>query len=277
MDDEWLAVAAEHPEEAARAELGRIVSIHYGGAFVRTEESILLVRPSGKLRQKLHGDAGAKPAVGDFCWVRAAQAEGEGMATGTLLAVLPRRTQLVRRAAGREDVPQVVVANVDVVLVCMAVGANFNLRRMQRFLLLALTGGATPVVVLTKSDLLEDDADAYLREAREAAEGADVLLLSSVNGEGLGALGSVLLPGKTAVMVGSSGVGKSTLLNTLSGQLQMLDGAVRERDDKGRHTTTHRELFVLPSGALLIDTPGLREVGIVGEEGETRMARRRKR
>lgn len=263
----WLD---EYDETSSERQLGRIVSVHYGGLFVRTESGIVLTTPSAKIRRSRRQQGDEKPAVGDWVVIR----PGANSGAALLLEILPRRSRLVRRAAGGDDMPQIVAANVDVVLVCMALGANYNLRRMERYLALAHHGGARACVVLTKADG-QDDVEARTKEVTELAADASVRAVSALEGVGLEALQEDLLPGTTAVMVGSSGVGKSTLLNALAGEQHMRALAVREKDDKGRHTTTHRELFRLPSGALLIDTPGLREVGLVGEEDVSSRRKRR--
>ncbi len=263
----WLA---EYDPDSSARQLGRVVSVHYGGLFVRTERGILLTTPSAKVRRLSRKQADGKPAVGDWVVIR----PGENDGAAFLLEMLPRRSSLVRRAAGGDDMPQIVAANVDLVMICMALGVNYNLRRLERYLALAAHGGSRACVVLTKCDEHADGAAREL-EVREIAGDASIRVVSALDGTGLDALRSELPAGTTAVMVGSSGVGKSTLLNALAGEEHMLAKAVREKDDKGRHTTTHRELFRLPFGALLIDTPGLREVGIVGEvDVMTRQPRR---
>ena len=172
----------------------------------------------------------------------------------------PRASAFVRAAAGTAVVPQVVAANVDVALVVDAVPPN--VRRLERYLALAWESGAEPVVVLTKRDLadaLPGGLDAALADVAAVAPGVRVLATSAVTGEGLDALGGLLAPGRTAVLLGVSGTGKSTLVNRLVGAARMRTGDVRD-DGKGRHTTTHRELVRLPGGALLVDTPGMREL-----------------
>ncbi len=259
-----------HTADSKERQLGRIVSVHYGGLFVRTEDAVLLTTPSAKIRRLGRQEADGKPAVGDWVVVRPAANSGAAF----LLEILPRRSSLVRRAAGGDDMPQIVAANVDVVMICMALGVNYNIRRLERYLALAAHGGSRACVVLTKCDEHADGAEREL-EVRAVAGESAIFVVSALAGVGLDALRSELRPGITAVMVGSSGVGKSTLLNALAGEHHMLAKAVREKDDKGRHTTTHRELFRLPSGALLIDTPGLREVGIVGEQDVSSRRKRR--
>jgi ribosome biogenesis GTPase len=192
------------------------------------------------------------PATGD--WV----AVDEGRGTAAIHAVLPRRGLFRRKAAGDTTEAQVLAANVDTALIAAALPGDVNARRIERYLALAWESGAVPVVVLTKADLA-DDVDAALRGVRAVAPGVDVAAVSAVTGMGVDDLARWLKPGRTAVLLGSSGAGKSTLTNLLLGAEALRTGAVRE-DGKGRHTTTHRQLVRLASGALLIDTPGMREL-----------------
>jgi ribosome biogenesis GTPase / thiamine phosphate phosphatase len=195
------------------------------------------------------------PAVGDWVAVRGELA----------VRVLPRRTAFVRTAAGRGSAPQVVAANVDLVLVVDALVGDARLRRIERYLAVAWASGATPVVVLTKADLCPD-VPAGLALVAEDAVGVDVLAVSAVSGAGLARLRSLVLPGCTAAMVGPSGVGKSCLANALAGRPVAATAEIRD-DGRGRHTTTARELHVLPGGGLLIDTPGMRELSLPGSDG----------
>lgn len=270
FDAEWQRAFARVAGE--RSVIGRIVSVHYGGSFVRTAAGVVLAVTSGRVRKGKRSETASKPAVGDWVSLRPQGDDGPAL----LESILPRRGQLVRRAAGGNDLPQIVAANVDLVLVCMAFGINFNVRRMQRYLALAELGGTRVAIVLTKCDgQTAEEIAARSAEASEHGDGAPVFAISSISGVGLAELSAALGLGTTAVLLGSSGVGKSTLLNALAGTEHMAAAAVREKDDKGRHTTTHREMFLLPSGALVIDTPGLREVGLVGEENVgTRRPRR---
>jgi ribosome biogenesis GTPase len=192
------------------------------------------------------------PATGD--WV----AVDEGRGTAAIHAVLPRRGLFRRKAAGDTTEAQVLAANVDTALIAAALPGDVNARRIERYLALAWESGAVPVVVLTKADLA-DDVDAALRGVRAVAPGVEVAAVSAVTGMGVDDLARWLKPGRTAVLLGSSGAGKSTLTNLLLGAEALRTGAVRE-DGKGRHTTTHRQLVRLASGALLIDTPGMREL-----------------
>jgi ribosome biogenesis GTPase len=225
---------------------------------------------SGRLRHDALGP-GDLPAVGD--WVAASGAgtgadDGEAWTT-VLQAVVPRRSAF-RRSAGEERLAgnlaseQVLAANVDVAFVVAGLDGDFNLRRLERYLAVAWSGGATPVILLNKADVADDLAG--LQVAAEAiAPGVEVRAVSALTGDGVEALGADhLAPGRTAVLLGSSGVGKSTLVNALAGSAVQRTAAVRADDSRGRHTTTHRELVRLPGGALLIDTPGIRALGVAG-------------
>lgn len=188
------------------------------------------------------------------------------LAHGRLHAVLERRTLLARRAAGRAGVPQPIAANVDVVVVVQGLDRPLRDRRLHRALALAWDAGARPLVALTKADL--DDEAPSRALAAEAALGVDVLAVSAARGEGLAALAARAAPDRTLVLVGESGAGKSTLANALAGRDALATGVVRAGDAKGRHTTTARHLVPLPGGGALIDTPGVRELGLWGgEEG----------
>lgn len=178
---------------------------------------------------------------------------------GTAVQLLPRRSVLMRRAAGISTVGQAVAANIDLVFITVALGTPLKLRRIERALAMAWASGAAPVVLLTKSDL-STDIETDLREARSITAGTEVIAVNA-SGAGLARLQEVLLEGLVAVLVGPSGTGKSTLVNRLSGNEALATGEVRA-DGKGRHTTTRRELIELPGGGLIIDTPGTRELGL---------------
>jgi ribosome biogenesis GTPase len=173
--------------------------------------------------------------------------------------VLPRRTAIIRRNPGMRTEAQVLAANVDVGLVVTSANQEFNLRRLERYLAVLWDSGAQPVVVLSKADLA-DDLDAYLVSAAAEAPGVPVLAVSAVDGRGLGALRAWCTPGRTVVAIGSSGVGKSTLVNALAGRELERVGEIRLDDARGRHTTRRRHLIRLPDGALILDTPGMREL-----------------
>jgi ribosome biogenesis GTPase / thiamine phosphate phosphatase len=244
------------PHAARGLAPGRIVVQQRGLYTTLTDDGELAAQLSGRLAN----DAGeaSHPAVGD--WVALAARPDEG--TATIHAVLPRRTAFVRKAANTVQTAQVVAANVDVAFLVASMNADFNARRLERYLATAWQSGARPVVVLTKADLCADP-DAILDAGEAVAIGAPVLAVSALTGEGIEALAAHLAPRETGVLVGSSGVGKSTLVNALAGAELMATAAIREDDARGRHTTSHRELIRLPSGALILDTPGMRELGLL--------------
>ncbi len=206
------------------------------------------------------GDASELPVIGD--WVAIHRAES---LEATISAVLPRASKLSRKVAGRRTEEQVIAANVDTILLVMGLDGDYNLRRLERFMVSAWESGAQPMVVLNKADVCNDVADR--RAAVETITlGAPVLITSCSSGDGIEELLEQLQPGQTVVVSGSSGVGKSTLINCLLGNERLRTGAVREGDDRGRHTTTHRELVALTNGTLLIDSPGIRELQLWNAE-----------
>jgi ribosome biogenesis GTPase len=226
----------------------RVAAAHRGRLELATTDGPLAGTPSGRLTHAA-ATAADLPAVGD--WVAA------DPDSGVVHAVLPRRGGIARAAGDGRAEPQVLAANVDVALVVGSLNRDFNLRRLERFLALAADAETEAVVVLSKADLSPDPATAAL-DVRAALGGTvPVLAISVVDGTGLDALGAWLAPGRTAVLLGSSGVGKTTLLNHLTGE-ERPTLPVRAGDDRGRHATTHRELVALADGALVIDTPGLR-------------------
>jgi len=250
--------ALEHvfaPHAADGLIAGRVVLQQRGLYGLATDLGELRAEISGKLARD--AEAGGYPTAGD--WV--ALAAGEPGELAIIHHVLPRRTAFTRKAAGSGGGLQVVAANVDVAFITASLNGDLNPRRLERYLAAAWQSGAAPVVVLTKADLCPDVA-AAVAAVEAVAVGAPVLAISSLTGEGLDAVRGYLAAGRTAVMVGSSGVGKSTLLNALLGAERMVTQAIREDDGRGRHTTSHRELIALPGGGLLLDTPGMRELGL---------------
>ena len=259
----WDDALAEEFEPHRRAGLipGRVSIQHRGAYDVLTAEGELRCDVAGRLYDEAASPADL-PAVGD--WVAVAARPEE--AAGTVQAVLARRTKFSRKTAWQASEEQVLAANVDVALIVTSLNEDMNLRRLERYLTLAWESGATPVLVLTKADLA-DDVPAVVAEVESVAFGAAVHAISSVTGEGLDELRAHLRPGVTAALLGSSGVGKSTLVNTLVGEELLETREIRE-DGKGRHTTTRRELIQLPGGALVIDTPGMREVQLwIADDG----------
>ena len=216
---------------------------------------------TGRLKHRA-GRRSELPAVGDWVVVR----RRVHRERGAIVGVLPRYSKFSRRAAGNVTDEQVVAANVDVVFIVMALDADFSLRRLERYLLLARESGAEPVVLLSKPDLAPDPS-ARAAEVAGIAGNAPVLIVSPREGRGVEQVAAYLAPGRTGALLGSSGVGKSTIINRLVGRDVQKTREVREADARGRHTTTHRELVVLPSGGLIIDTPGMRELQLwdVGE------------
>lgn len=220
-----------------------------------------LGEPSGRLRHEL--GSLARPSVGD--WVAVADDASGGRAV--VHHLFDRRTSLVRRAAGRSGSRQVVAANVDAFFIVTAAHRDLNLRRLERYLSAVRDGGAEPVIVLNKIDLAgEDEVASMLDQIGRVGGGATVAAVSAETGAGLAALEEHLGPGRTVGLVGSSGVGKSSLVNRLLGR-EALAIAPIDGDGRGRHTTTRRELVPLPSGGVLVDTPGMRELGLVEDDG----------
>jgi ribosome biogenesis GTPase / thiamine phosphate phosphatase len=229
---------------------GRVTVAYGGGLTAETSDGQQAAEITSTLRKTTSVPEGL-PAVGDWVVLRGSQ-------PASVVAVLPRRGALTRKVAGLVTEGQVLAANVDLILVVASLAARLRRRGIERYLTMAWESGALPVVVLTKSDLVED-AEASVAEIQQVAIGVDVYAVSGTSGEGVGAIEARLRAGITAVVVGPSGAGKSTLINRLAGDDRILTGEVSD-DHKGRHTTTHRELHQLESGAMIIDTPGLREL-----------------
>jgi ribosome biogenesis GTPase / thiamine phosphate phosphatase len=240
-----------HTNEESKA-LWRVIAEHRSiYTVVGIEERQAVVRGNFHL-------TGEFPKVGD--WVRCSPAEDGLLAIET---ILPRMTEIARKASG-SDTKQVIATNVDTMCIVQGLDGDFNERRLERYLILARHSGCTPLAVLTKADVATDQASVHAAIAAIDPTLA-IVTLSAHTGEGIVDFERHLTPGSTSVLVGSSGAGKSTLLNKVLGEELQATAAVRSFDNKGRHTTTHRELFVLPSGALVIDTPGMRELGVIAD------------
>lgn len=235
---------------------GRVTVQQRGRYRLATADGDLDAEVAGRLRHRIAAGEAEMPVAGD--WVAAAASGG----TALIQHVLPRRSAFTRLAAGPgAPTAQVVAANVETAFLTASLNADLNLRRLERYLATAYESGAAPVFVLTKADLCPD-VEGAVETVEAIAFGAPVIAVSAVTGGGLEALRARLAPGETAVVLGSSGVGKSTLVNALAGGAVMATGAIREDDARGRHTTTHRELILLPGGGLILDTPGMRELAL---------------
>jgi ribosome biogenesis GTPase / thiamine phosphate phosphatase len=236
------------------------IAIDDGVAYVAwIDGARVTLRLSGKMRRGIRTGSVPRPVVGDFVSVT-----GDGQVE----ELLPRRTRLARKAAGRSDVEQVIAANVDIGFVATAAGIDLNERRLERYLAVVRDGGVQPVFLLTKVDA-SADAESDLARVQSVAGDVDVIAVSATTGQGVEEVARRIAPDRTAALLGSSGVGKSTLFNRLVGESRQRVGALLD-DGTGRHTTTRRELFPLPTGGWLVDTPGMREVGLLdADEGVT--------
>jgi ribosome biogenesis GTPase / thiamine phosphate phosphatase len=248
--DELEAAFTTYEERGFRP--ARVVAEHRGGYYVRSVLGDRLAHARGRMRDDEIW--GGMPAVGD--WVVVCDAPGDHFA---IEALLPRRTKVSRKTPWLKAEEHILVANVDTVVLVSGLDQDFNPRRLERYLTAAWDSGADPVIVLTKLDLCDDPGK--LAEAESVAVGVPVYAVSNVTGEGLEDVRALLRPAKSFVLLGSSGTGKSTLVNRLAGRTVMDTGDLRN-DGRGRHTTRHRQLLVMPGGAILIDTPGLRELQV---------------
>lgn len=244
-------LAAEYPGFVP----GRVLAQEKDLYRIMTDQGECPAKVSGKFRYKA-ARISDFPAVGDFVMADHVCEDSPAV----IHAVLPRKSVFIRKAAGTSQSEQIVAANIDTVFLCMALNNDFNLRRLERYLSIAWESGAAPVIVLTKTDLCDN-----LEEKRLAVEsvafGVDILETTAMENDGIRQILPYLQKGKTSAFIGSSGVGKSTLINCLLGEEILATGGLRN-DDKGHHTTTHRELLFLPGGGMVIDTPGMRELGM---------------
>ncbi|HEY6985707.1 MAG TPA: ribosome small subunit-dependent GTPase A [Rhodanobacteraceae bacterium] len=240
------------------ASIARVIAQHRAGYELHDGLAAFNAQPAPRfLKRSL--DPVERPAVGDFVRVAAGSPP-------LIEQVLPRRTVLSRAAAGERHQRQIIAANIDTVFVLNGLDGDLNPARIERYLVIVEGSGARPVIVLTKADRAEDAEAAAAALQTRLPDGVEILAINAKSAASVAPLLRYLGPGDTAVLVGSSGVGKSTLTNTLLGESRQATSAVREHDSRGRHTTTHRALIALPSGGCLIDTPGMRELKLTGDE-----------
>ena len=232
------------------------------GRVARVDRGVCTVLGSDAVHRATVPPRFPTPAAGDWAAVRPAVPGGDD---ATVRALLERRTTFTRQAAGEETLEQVVATNIDVIFLVSALDQRFSLRRLERYLTLGWQSGATPVIVLAKTDLC-DDVEAVVLDAESIAFGVDVLAVSAETGEGLDRIQAYTSGNRTVALLGLSGAGKSTLINRLIGEERLATQEVRD-DGRGRHTTTHRELIALPGGGVVIDTPGMRSVGLWDGDG----------
>ena len=234
--------------------VARVSAVHRERYELLSEHGQTFGRLKGSIY--LNDQAEDYPVTGDFVLIKF-NSSGDSQ----IIKTLPRKTYFSRRIPDKVQGEQAVAANFDFVFIMQSINFDFNPRRIERYVTLAWQSGAVPVLVLTKADLVTD-ASSFVHAAGEVAPGVDIHVISTVNGVGLQGLKTYLQPDKTVVLLGSSGVGKSSLVNALVGQTIMAVKEIREDDSRGRHTTTHRQLIVLDNGAMIIDTPGMRELGM---------------
>ncbi len=247
------------PDDApADAAVVRVIAQHRAGYELHDGTAPFNAQPAPRFLKR-GIDPTERPAVGDFVLIVPG-------APPQIERVLPRRTVLSRAAAGERHQRQLIAANVDTVIVMSGLDGDLNAARIERYLVLIGESGATPVIVLTKADRAGNVGAAVDTLRARVPPEVDIVAINAKSPEGIAPLLKYFGPGDTAVLVGSSGVGKSTLTNTLLGEARQATSAVREHDSRGRHTTTHRALIMLPSGGCLIDTPGMREIKLTGEE-----------
>jgi ribosome biogenesis GTPase len=255
----WSPFFQRQIDETESDRVARIAAEHRGAYEIWTAGGVRAATLAGRL----HHEQAGTPGVGDWVVLRDAP---DGDAPAVIDRLLERRTLFTRGAAGRGVRAQVIAANVDLVFAVSGLDDDFNVRRIERYLARIYASGAEPAVILNKADLCDDTTEAMI-EVERHCRNVPILVTSAVDGQGLGALLAMIEEGTTVAFVGSSGAGKSSLINALAGGQLMPTGEVRESDSRGRHTTTHRQLIRLPRGGVVLDTPGMRELQLLDGDG----------
>jgi ribosome biogenesis GTPase len=260
MDLTNSGLKEEHIDDMIREGfgIGRVIKEHKERYEIRTGDSVIHAEITGNLRYSA-SERSDFPTVGD--WVKFQSIDDD---LGIIIEVLPRKTKIERKAVGKYGETQIIGSNIDVAFIVQSVGQDFNLNRMERYLVLCYSSGIEPIILINKIDLiLEKELVDLLSAISSRTDHIKVIPISSVNSRGLQDLKGAIAPNYTYCFLGSSGVGKSTLINELLGLSSLKTQEVSSSHNKGKHTTTHRELIELPNGSIVIDTPGMREVGIV--------------
>lgn len=232
--------------------VGRVIKTDGSKCDIINQDGVIRARVPGRMRDTI------PPAVGDWVLIKPLEIGHE------IYRVLEPKNRISRKAAGRDIRQQVVASNVDYVFIVMGLDGDFNIRRLERYLIMVTSSGSTPVIVLNKTDI-SPNVDEMVEKVCTVSREVPILTVSVLNGDGLEDIREYLIRGSTAVLVGSSGVGKSTLINALLGCEAQRTDNVREKNSRGRHVTTHRELFIIPNGGVIIDNPGIREIQLWGE------------